>query len=466
MILVVAISLAGLLMVLTALELSDRDDTFGWASRPETFARIARLRLVAEDVEPSQTKDLLDIASRCHSGFTVTAELFPHLRETPKIALLRSRLARDLQLEREHVRIGYTRLTRDDFSYHKCRHAEIGLPLEGIVFSVRLRDGRWLNAEIHPHEWHVADKVDWLVRSGTAFLIVGGIAVFFMRRIGAPLRRLTDGAKRFGSGLRVVAVPERGPPDLRRAIVAFNAMQRHVAEEVERRTHTLAAISHDVRTPLTALRIKAELITDDAARADLITSIDQMEAITASALAYLRGDANAEAIREIDLSAMLESECDDFERVERRVRFKGVDGFRYPCRSDALARAVRNLIDNAVKYGGGADVELRVSPSQIEIIVSDQGPGIAPEDRARVIEPFERLSEDATRPPGGFGLGLAVVEAITRGHGGSLRLTANAPQGLVATIQLPVRSRRPVEQACSIAQHPDSPPKSKSDPAV
>ena len=221
-------------------------------------------------------------------------------------------------------------------------------------------------------------------------------------------------------------------------------MQKQVAEEVERRTHTLAAISHDVRTPLTALRIKAELITDAAARADLITSIDQMEAITASALAYLRG-ANGEAIREIDLSAMLESECDDFERIERNVRFKGVGGFRYPCRSDALARAVRNLIDNAVKYGGAAEVELRVSLSRVDIIVSDHGPGIAPEHHARVIEPFQRLSEDARRRPGGFGLGLAVVDAVTRGHGGALRLSANAPHGLVATIELPAAHphRRP-----------------------
>ena len=440
MIAVVAVALAGLLCVLTLLEAWDHDTAIGWAERPETIERIQRLRPVLENIAPAQIDNLLDITSRCHSGFTVTTEPFRQSRVTSATRALQARLAARIGLEPDDVRVGYTRLTRNDFSYRKCRHSEIDLPIEGIVISVRLQTGpgrdRWFNTEVHPHEWHVRDKIDWLARSGAAFLLIGGIAIFFMRRLGQPLRRLTEAAVRFGGGLNVVAVEERGPPDLRRAIGAFNAMQRQVTNEIERRTQTLAAISHDVRTPLTALRIKAELVPDESTRRDLIANIDRMEAMTASALAYLRGESRAEAIREIDLSALIESECDDFEQMGHEVRFVGQASFRYPCRSEALARAVRNLIDNAVKYAKSAEVNLRVDSGSVDIVVADGGPGIADEDLTRVLEPFERLSQ-RTNSTHGFGLGLSVVKAISEGHGGALMLAANRPQGLVATIRLP-----------------------------
>ena len=437
MIAVVAGSLAGLLTVMTAWEISKHDSAIQTAENSVTLARIKRLRPILESIDPRQLENLLDVASRCHAGYTVTATPFGRLRSTPETERLRDRLTRDLALDVAHIRVGHAHLTYEDFSYRKCHHSEIDLPLEGIVISLRLDSGRWFNTEVHPHEWHIRDKIDWVVRSSGAFLFIGGTAIFFMRRLSRPLRNLTHAAVRFGRGLHVSEVQERGSPDLKRAIEAFNAMQRQVAGEVDRRTQTLAAISHDVRTPLTALRIKAELIADETTRRDLVASIERMERITASALEFLRGESRTEAMRAVDLAALLESECHNFDEVGKPASFRGNATIRYVCRPDALARAVRNLIDNAVKYGGSADVGLRRRSGWVEITVSDHGPGIPSADIPRALEPFERLSSAREGLDRGFGLGLAVVKAIVDGHDGELSLRPQEPHGLVATIRLP-----------------------------
>ena len=169
----------------------------------------------------------------------------------------------------------------------------------------------------------------------------------------------------------------------------------------------------------------------------LIASIERMERITASALEYLKGESRGEPMRRVDLSALLESECAEFEELGHDVAFVGEHGVQHTCRPEALARAVRNLIDNAVKYGGSARVALRRAPGSVDIVVADNGPGI-PQDKLQLAtEPFERLSDARDSDRGGFGLGLAIARAIAEGHEGQLTLAKNEPSGLVATIRLP-----------------------------
>ncbi len=312
------------------------------------------------------------------------------------------------------------------------------LPFDGLVISVRTASGQWLNAEVHPHEWHLTPNMTgWLLRSGAAFLLVGAVALIFVRRLSKPINRLTEAAKAFGTGLEVAEIPETGPPDVRRAIHSFNAMQRQVAGEVKRRTNTLAAIGHDVRSPLTALRLKAELIEDEAARADFIASIEKMERMTTSALEFLKGESRSEPKKQIDLCALVESECADFAEVGASVAFACDGPVHYRGRPDALSRAVRNLIENAVKYASHADVSVRRAESHVEIVVSDTGPGIPADKLALVLEPFERLSSAREANAGGFGLGLSIARAVAEGHEGALALTANVPCGLCAVVRLP-----------------------------
>ncbi len=439
MIAILALSFALLLAVLALLEALEQEDVVEWAQNDFTVSRLRRMVPAVEFMSPERAGDFLEATSSCHEGYTVTDAPFP-TRLSADSAAIGARIARQLALDPDRVRAGRARLTHKDFSYGKCGPGAIEFPTEGVVISAKLRSGQWLNVEIHPHEWHVRrDMLGWITRSVGAFLLVGAIAVFFVRRLARPLNELTAAAREFGRGLQASSVREAGPPDLKRAIRSFNAMQQQVADELKRRTHALAAISHDVRSPLTALRIKAELVDDGETRRDLIASIDAMEKITASALDFLRGESRNEPMRNIDLGALLESECSNFEETGRRAVFVGEKSVHISCRPDALARAVRNLIDNAIKYGGAAEVALRSGPAFVAITVSDRGPGIPGDKLALALEPFERLSQARQGAQGGFGLGLAIVQAIVDGHEGELVLEANEPTGLIATIRLPRR---------------------------
>jgi signal transduction histidine kinase len=437
MIALLALALLALFASLVVIELREHDSAIETASAGAPLRRLRNLFDTLNGVAEHSVPGVLEIASSCHAGYTVTAQPFVHDQATSRVAQLRARIASQFSLDSHRLSIGQARLWRDDFSYRECPHAQLDLPVDAVVVSLRLDSGRWLNAEIHAHEWHWREKLAWMLRASAVFVFVGGIAIFFMRRLSRPLNRLTDAAQSFGAGLQVAPLAESGPPDLKRAIRAFNQMQQQVADEVARRANTLAAISHDVRTPLTALRIKAELIDDAELRRDMIASVNRMEKITAAALEFLKGEAHAEPMRQVDLSELLESECQEFAELGRPVSFAGVYGIHCKCRPDALARAVRNLIDNAIKYGGDARVESRADGEFVAILVSDTGPGIPAELEELALRPFERLSKARSDSGGGFGLGLAVAKAIATGHGGELTLEANRPSGLIATIRVP-----------------------------
>jgi signal transduction histidine kinase len=430
-------ALLALFGVMIVLELIEHDTPIETAAGGRTLERLRSLVPVLQRIDADNLGDVVGLASSCHAGYSVTDSPYRTTASNADTSRLESSLVRELSLEPQRLKAGHARLTREDFSYRRCGPWEIQLPMDGIVISVQLQSGRWLNAEVHPHEWHFRQKLDWLLKVSAAFVFVGAVALFFIRRIGRPLNQLTAATRSFADGMQANELAEDGPIDLRRAIRSFNAMQRQVAGEIARRTSTLAAISHDVRTPLTALRVKAEMVDDPDVRASLIASIERMERITASALEYLKGESRGEPLRAVDLSALLESECAEFEELGHDVSFVGEHGVQSVCRPEALARAVRNLIDNAIKYGKSARVSLRVESSFIEIAVADEGPGIPEDERRRAIEPFERLSTARETDSGGFGLGLAIVQAIAEGHEGSLALTKNEPHGLVATIRLP-----------------------------
>ncbi len=426
-----------LLSLLVGLDLLDRKSPIEWADSSVTLNRLARMQAILENVSSERRAGLLGSLSGCHEGYTLTAQPYGPVSLDERTNSVRGGVARHLAIDAQRVLVGYTKLMRSDFSYADCEVSEIKLPMTAIVISFQLQSGEWLNAEVHPHEWHLQDLVERILRYSSALVLVGIFALLLIRRLGKPLKQLTSAARQFADGLQVSPVEESGPADLRRAIQSFNAMQRQVADDVKKRTGTLAAISHDLRTPLTALRIRGELVDDDEARDDLVASIEKMEKVLSSALDYLQGESQTEVLRDVDLSALLASECSEFEEVGQVAVFDGETGVHLNCRPDALARAVRNLIENANKYGGGARVSLRLGAANVDIAVSDTGPGIPADKIGEALEPFRRLSAARESQQGGFGLGLSIVEAVARGHGGRLILTANEPGGLLATIRIP-----------------------------
>lgn len=438
MMLVLAASFTVLLALLTYAELSEHGGVGAWARSDHTVSRLRNLQRVLPHIETTALPSYLAAASRCHEGYAASATPWSGGRETAETRSVATDVARALRMPLNDVRVARARFDRSMFGYGKCPPGEIDFPVEGIVISLKAPTGGWVHAEVHPHEWHVRQTLlTWLQRLAAAFGVVALVAVAFMHRLARPLRRLASASKRFGEGLAVDPVEESGPQDVRRTIVAFNTMQRRVANEVKRRAQTLAALSHDLRTPLTALRVKAELVEDEAVRDDLIASIRKMESVSASAIEFLRGESLSEPHRPVDISALVESECTDFEDLGAPVRFRPSPPLVCDCRPEALARAVRNLIDNAVKHGAGADVAVERKGEFIEICVNDTGPGIAPHLIDRAVEPFVRLSGARGSDAGGFGLGLSVVKAVAEGHGGGLGLSAREPSGLTAVLRIP-----------------------------
>ena len=436
---VLAGSFTLLLAVMGIIEFLEQDDLTESARSESTLNRLSRMAPIVENINEDQVTGFLAQSSHCHEGYGLTQSPYPFDRVTEETQNIAARIEKSLSMDPGSVKAGFSALDQDDFAYGECDPTEINFPVDGIVISLQLSSGAWLNAEVHPHEWHVTSAMTgWLLRSGAAFLIVGAAALIFVRRLSKPINALTHGAQNFGAGLEVKLIDEMGPPDVKQAIRSFNAMQRQVSDEVQRRTGVLAAISHDVRSPLTALRLKAELIDDEDARRDLIASVNKMERITSSALAFLKGESRNEPKRQVDLGALVDSECADFREIGAAVSFECPETIHYACRSDALARAVSNLVENAIKYAGSAEVSIRQSGDWIEIAVADCGPGIAPDKMDDVLEPFARLSDARESETGGFGLGLAIAKAVTEGHDGVFELAANTPRGLIARIKLPV----------------------------
>ncbi|MDQ4060613.1 MAG: ATP-binding protein, partial [Pseudomonadota bacterium] len=272
------------------------------------------------------------------------------------------------------------------------------------------------------------------VLSAAAVGIVGALAV---RRMARPMRRLAEAADRLGRGEAVEALPEDGPEETRRANIAFNRMRERLDRYVRDRTAMLAAVAHDLRTPITTLRLRAEFIDDEETRARILETLGEMQAMAEASLALARGDAAGEPTRPVDLAALVESVVEDVAELGHAIGFEPTPSIVLPCRSLALRRALRNLLENAAVYAGSARVRLEHDPEEVRIVVEDDGPGIPEADLERVFEPFVRLETSRSRETGGVGLGLAIARSTVRSHGGDIKL-ANRPEGgLRAEIGLP-----------------------------
>ncbi len=429
-----------LMALLTGMELARHETLEESVLSERTVSRLTSLAPLVGSIPEGRLNALIELTSTCHAGYTVTAEPYPSERPDERMAALRSGLALTAGWAPDRLRVASAMLNREDFAYSRCSASEIDLPLEGVVVSAQLDDGRWLNLEVHPHEWHYRELLDWLLRAGGLFLVTGALTLLLLRRLSRPLNQLTGAARRFGRGLKAEPVEPDGPGDVRQAIEAFNAMQADVSGAVQRRTLALAAISHDLRTPLTALRLRAEMVAEDTVREGLITGIGRIDRVVASALDFLRGEADDTPARRFDLSALVESESEDFMAAGEAVTVDAEPGLRLFGQADLMARAVRNLIDNAVKYGRCAHVELRAEAREAVLTIHDDGPGIEADEQRRLVEPFQRASSARDGAAGGLGLGLAVVDAAVRAHHGTLTFGTAVSGGMQVVIRLPVSS--------------------------
>ena len=257
------------------------------------------------------------------------------------------------------------------------------------------------------------------------------------RRIARPLRTLTSAAQRYHPGEADGPIEESGPHDVRTLIAAFNELRTRVTAMLDEKDRMLGAIGHDLRTPLAALRVRIESVEDDDDRVKMADTIDEMNGTLDDILSLARLGRPSEPVTEVDLAALVDAVVEDFRDLGKPVDFAEVDRIKMRLRPSLMRRAVRNLIENAVKYGGGAEVFLRPGPRSVEITVCDNGPGIPVERIGEVFEAFTRLESSRNKETGGIGLGLALANAIVREAGGDIRLSNRPEGGLAATITLP-----------------------------
>jgi signal transduction histidine kinase len=269
-----------------------------------------------------------------------------------------------------------------------------------------------------------------------AVIVTSAAAAFVARRVAKPLSELASSAAEAARGGAARHVPEEGPEDVRRAAAAFNAMNDQVSRTLASQRQLLSAVGHDLRTPITAMRIQTEFVEDADTRATLQKNLQELQELTEAVLSLARG-AGGEQKRNVDLAALIESVCADLEDLGMAVDWKVRTAAPFFCRPNEIRRATRNLIENAVSYGKHAHVRLEEAPAAFAIVVEDEGPGIPEADRARVFEPFVRLEASRSLETGGAGLGLTLVRAIAEGHGGGVELQNRAEGGLRAVLRLP-----------------------------
>jgi signal transduction histidine kinase len=269
-------------------------------------------------------------------------------------------------------------------------------------------------------------------------IIIVAVSIWVVRRVTAPLTSLSAAAEMLGNDLNAPPLPEIGTVEMRQASRAFNTMQARLRSLVENRTRMLAAISHDLRTPLTLLRLRAEHVEDAPEREKMLATIAEMDSMIAATLEFARDEAMAEPRRRTDLTALLASVVDDMAETGLPVAMKATQPILCECQPAALKRALSNLLGNAVKYGKRARATIGSTPQAVEITIDDDGPGIPEDELARVFQPFYRVEGSRNRETGGIGLGLAIAMSIVQAHRGKLTLSNRPEGGLRARVTLPI----------------------------
>lgn len=317
-------------------------------------------------------------------------------------------------------------------------------PLEGggaarfydLAAAARLPDGRWAVVNtIHPWPGPGTFLVVWLAAN---ILILVPLAWLFTRRLVEPIRAFAATAEAAGRGDRNATFPTAGPREVRKAARALAEMQLRIGAAVEERTNLIAAIAHDLRAPLTRLRFKAENISPEH-RASIVNDIHRMDAMIGGVLAFARGEERVSRQR-LELETLVQSVVDDFAETGADVTLVEVAPLEVKGDSLALRRLIGNILDNAVRYGGGAQCRVRAERNRALLLVEDAGPGLPENSLERMFTPFVR-GDDARDPAtGGVGLGLALARAIARAHGGDVWLTRRPERGLCAHVELPIAS--------------------------
>jgi signal transduction histidine kinase len=346
-------------------------------------------------------------------------------------ASVRRRVLGDLQRTAVIYKPGGALRLPAPLAHNQPQHAS------AYFLSVRLLDGSWLVFSVPNRTWGLSEPLRWTVWLTFMTLSIATVCALTTRRLVRPIKEFASAVRRFGVNPQTPAVLESGPRELRDVTRAFNTMQAQIQKFMAYRTMMLAAISHDLRTPLTRIRLRGELIDDEMQQAKLFKDVDEMQTMVDGALAFFRGDADEEVTTNFDLAGVLQTIANDYADQGIEVGYVGPAHADYCGRPFGLKRAFTNLVENAVKYATPPHIQLTFRDKVVTVAVRDQGPGIPPDSLARVFAPFFRVDRSRNRATGGVGLGLTAAQAIVSGHGGDITLCNQPAGGLEALVTLP-----------------------------
>lgn len=449
LVLLVGLTVSHLLSM--AIYFSDRAEMLVLASDQQTALRIAEITRLLQETPPDLRGRFVHAANSPTLQVTLAPEslLAQPTDDDWRSALLGRYLARLIPTDSSHVVVQWLEVpdarqhldVSSPMSWVRAHVAQVmtGTPLEHAVkASVRLHDRQWVNfATTFPESEHFWSN-QAVLSTALMTIAVALLSLWVVRRMTRPLRAFARASERLGRDVNVPPVEEAGPLEVRQAIRAFNEMQERLRRLIENRTRMLAAISHDLRTPITLLRLRAEYIKDEEEKQKTLATLAEMESMIASTMAFAQDDAEQEEPRIVDLPSLVASICDNMTDAGHQVEFEDTPPLKYSCRPFALRRALTNVIDNAIKYGGNAKVKVSSCQGVVEIVVDDNGPGIPDGELDEVFAPFYRLERSRNRETGGAGLGLSIARTIAHAHGGEIILSNRAGGGLRAAIHLPL----------------------------
>ena len=306
---------------------------------------------------------------------------------------------------------------------------------------IALPDGAMISAKLLPDERQRPFWIGpWIMTLLSAAISVTLLGLWAARALTAPLSSFAKAAENFSLNGAAAPLPERGPEEIRSVAKALNRMRERITALIDDRTRMLAAISHDLRTPITRMRLRSEFIEDEGHRRRMLSDLDQMRSMLESVLSFLRNDRKLEAMTLTDIATTLQLVADQFADVGHKVTYDGPEHAMATVRPDDLTRSVTNLVENSVRFGAVAIIRLKASPDTLTIEVEDDGPGISDARKDVMLEPFVR-GDDARNmdEAAGFGLGLSIARTIVLAHGGRFSLNDRQPHGLIVCIELPVR---------------------------
>lgn len=397
--------------------------------------RIEQIILVVESIAPEARIEALKVAK--HFGMEISeVSTFPQDsisdENTPFVSTLRELLGN----ERKVV------LIKDA----QCMAAHPDGPASRAcnVIYVTLKDRTQLRLQIRPPGRPMAPPPPRITLHEAVFhglfLVLIAILAYAVSRMAArPIRQLAKAATSLGNNLDNPPLPEtRGPMEIRQAAGAFNAMQARIRRQIQHRTHMLAAVTHDLQTPMTRLRLRLEKVQDEELRGKLITDLSGMQGLVREGLDLARSMDSTEALQRLDTDSLMDSVCADAIDGGQDVTLTGTTGAFIQGQPNALRRCLTNLVDNAVKYGQHARVAISRQGQHVVIRLCDNGPGIPEDQLEAVFDPFYRLENSRSRDTGGTGLGLTIARNIAQTHRGTLTLSNLPEGGLVATLTLPI----------------------------